>query len=77
MNTDVSCASTTVKKNIYPSSLKSLCDRVLAATALVLLLPLLLGLVILVRLRLGSPVLFRQQRPGKMARHLRSTSSER
>lgn len=65
MNTDANCASTTVKKNIYRGSLKPLCDRVLAATAFVLLLPLLLGLVILVRLRLGSPVLFRQQRPGK------------
>lgn len=39
-------------------------DILAAASALVLLSPLLLGLALLVRLKLGSPVLFRQQRPG-------------
>lgn len=39
-------------------------DVVGSGVALVLLSPLLLVLAILVRLRLGSPVLFRQERPG-------------
>jgi sugar transferase EpsL len=39
-------------------------DLTLAATALVLLLPLFAVLAILVRATLGSPVLFRQKRPG-------------
>ena len=43
---------------------KSFVDRVSALLALVLLSPLLAGVFVLVRWRLGSPVLFRQQRPG-------------
>lgn len=39
-------------------------DRVVAGVALVALSPLLLVIVILVRIRLGAPVLFRQQRVG-------------
>lgn len=39
-------------------------DLVLTVPAFVLLLPVLLAVALLVRLRLGSPVLFRQQRPG-------------
>jgi sugar transferase EpsL len=47
-----------------PSPSKRLLDVTLAATGLVLLSPLLAALAILVRLRLGSPVLFRQERAG-------------
>ena len=43
---------------------KDLADRGAALLALILLLPLLAVVALLVRLRLGSPVLFRQQRPG-------------
>ena len=43
---------------------KALADRVAALLALILLLPLLAVVALLVRLRLGSPVLFRQKRPG-------------
>jgi lipopolysaccharide/colanic/teichoic acid biosynthesis glycosyltransferase len=43
-------------------------DIVVAALALILLAPLLLLLAVLVRLQLGSPVLFRQVRPGRAAR---------
>ena len=50
-------------KQIY-ALFKGLLDRVAALTALVLLLPLLVAVALLVRWRLGSPVLFRQQRPG-------------
>ncbi|MFW5837284.1 MAG: sugar transferase [Desulfovibrionaceae bacterium] len=45
--------------------MKRLFDIIASATLLVLLSPLLLGLACLVRWRMGSPVLFRQLRPGK------------
>ena len=44
--------------------LKRLADLLIAAIALVVLSPLLLVLAVLVRLSVGSPILFRQQRPG-------------
>lgn len=44
--------------------LKRLLDIVIALLALLLLLPLLLMVAVLVRFKLGSPVLFRQTRPG-------------
>lgn len=44
--------------------LKRIADAVAAAVLLVLLSPLLLVLAILIRIGLGRPVLFRQQRPG-------------
>ena len=43
---------------------KRLFDIVVASCALVLLSPLLLAIAALVRIRLGSPIIFRQQRPG-------------
>lgn len=45
--------------------IKRAVDLVVGGVALVLSLPLQLGIAALVRSRLGSPVLFRQQRPGK------------
>lgn len=44
--------------------MKRLLDVILASVGLVLLAPFMLFLALLVRLRLGSPVLFRQTRPG-------------
>jgi len=44
--------------------LKRLLDIVISATALVLVSPLLVLVAVLVRLKLGSPILFRQERPG-------------
>lgn len=44
--------------------LKALADRLAALLALLLLAPLLVLVAVLVRWRLGAPVLFRQQRPG-------------
>lgn len=44
--------------------MKRLVDLIVAGTALLILSPLILALVVLVRTRLGSPILFRQQRPG-------------
>jgi sugar transferase EpsL len=40
-------------------------DRVGAAALLVTLLPVMIALALLVRIKMGSPVLFRQRRPGK------------
>lgn len=48
--------------------MKRMFDLAVAATALVLLSPVMLAVALLVRLRLGSPVLFRQQRPGRYGR---------
>jgi lipopolysaccharide/colanic/teichoic acid biosynthesis glycosyltransferase len=45
--------------------LKSAMDRVGAAALLVTLLPVMMVLALLVRIKMGSPVLFRQRRPGK------------
>lgn len=44
--------------------LKRVCDIVVAALALVLLLPLVVVIALVVARRLGRPVLFRQMRPG-------------
>ncbi len=45
-------------------SIKRLIDSVISLTALILLMPFLLILALLIRIRLGSPVLFTQERPG-------------
>ncbi len=44
--------------------IKRLIDIVVAAIALIVLSPLILPIAILVRAKLGSPILFRQERPG-------------
>ena len=49
---------------MYYASLKRLVDVCVAAIALVVLAPLMLVTALVVRATLGSPVLFRQQRPG-------------
>jgi len=46
--------------------MKRLFDLIVVISALCLLWPLLLALALLVRLKLGAPVLFKQQRPGKL-----------
>ena len=50
---------------IYERYIKRLLDIVLSGMALLLLSPVLLLVAILVRVKLGSPVLFSQERPGK------------
>ncbi len=45
-------------------SAKRLCDLALASLALVILWPVMLATALAIRLTLGSPVLFRQERPG-------------
>ena len=49
---------------LYRKILKRFLDMILSFLAIVVLSPVLLILAILVRVRLGSPVLFRQDRPG-------------
>ncbi|MFD2613943.1 sugar transferase [Paenibacillus gansuensis] len=51
--------------------MKRLLDLLIAAAGLVLLSPVYAGTALLVRLRLGSPVLFRQERPGLHGRTFR------
>jgi len=53
---------------MYGRSLKRVLDVGLSATALALLLPLLVAVAVAVRASLGSPVFFRQRRPGKFGR---------
>ena len=50
---------------IYARYIKRILDIVLSLSAIIVLSPVLLILYILVRVKLGSPVLFRQERPGK------------
>ena len=45
--------------------IKRLFDIIVSAVAVILLLPVLLIVMLLVRIKLGSPVFFRQVRPGK------------
>lgn len=53
-----------VKKNIYYSHLKRPMDAILSLIALIILSPVLLIVAILVRVKLGSPIIFKQERPG-------------
>ena len=50
---------------IYRNHLKRLMDIVLSAIAFLLLSPVMLLIAVLVRTKLGSPVIFCQERPGK------------
>lgn len=52
------------KKGFYEKYIKRLIDIVLSGCALVVLSPVLLLVALLVRIKLGSPVIFKQKRPG-------------
>lgn len=52
------------KSNFYKRFIKRPMDFVLSLIAIILLSPILLVVAILVRTKLGSPVLFKQKRPG-------------
>ena len=56
---------TAAEKKMYDRLIKRLIDLVLSGLALLVLSPLYLILAVLVRVKLGSPVLFSQERPGK------------
>ena len=53
------------KAGFYEKYIKRLLDIVLSGCALIILSPLLLVTAILVRVKLGSPVIFCQEQPGK------------
>lgn len=70
------------KAGFYEKFIKRLLDIVLSGCALIVLSPVLLVTAVLVRLKLGSPVIFCQERPGKdekvfMLHKFRSMSDER
>lgn len=50
---------------MYKNCIKRVLDFLLSLCGIIVLSPVLLVLCILVRVKLGSPVLFRQERPGK------------
>lgn len=53
------------KKGIYEKYIKRMLDFILSLIALICLSPVLLIVSILVRTKLGSPIIFKQKRPGK------------
>ena len=70
------------KKGFYEKYIKNVQDFILALIALVLLSPVLIITALLVKKNLGSPVLFKQERPGKDGKifklyKFRSMSDER
>lgn len=54
-----------VFQKLYKNYIKRVIDFILATAALFVFSPLLIVIAALVRIKLGSPVIFRQQRPGK------------
>ena len=52
------------KKGIYQKFLKRPMDFILSLMAIIVLSPVLIIVAVLVRIKLGSPVLFKQKRPG-------------
>lgn len=64
MQTEVGTKVKTSKHGIYRSYIKRLIDFILSICAIIVLSPILLIVAILVRTKLGSPVIFKQERPG-------------
>lgn len=54
------------KQGIYEKYFKRCQDFLFAAVGLVVLSPVLLVLAVMVRIKLGSPILFKQDRPGRI-----------
>ena len=54
-----------MKKGLYENFFKRLLDIILSFLAIILLSPIILMVSILVYFKLGSPVFFTQERPGK------------
>lgn len=57
--------NTHVPNGLYEKYIKRLMDVMLSAWAFIMLMPVMAVLALLVRIRLGSPVIFKQKRPGK------------
>lgn len=56
---------------MYKHFIKRLLDVLLSCFALIILSPILLITAILVRLKLGSPIIFKQERPGYKGNHFK------
>ena len=50
---------------MYKKFIKRLLDLILSLMAFIILMPLMLIIYILVRIKLGKPAIFKQERPGK------------
>lgn len=64
LNKDTSSNQTSAR-NVYSEYIKRPLGFAVSLVALIVLSPVLLVIALLVRIRLGSPVIFKQQRPGK------------
>ena len=53
------------KNGIYQTCIKRILDLLLSLAAILILSPVMLATALLVRVKLGKPVIFRQDRPGK------------
>lgn len=49
---------------MYKNTVKRLLDIILSLTGVIMLSPLFLAIALLVRIKLGSPIIFKQERPG-------------
>lgn len=58
-------SKTDVKLGFYAKYIKRIFDICISGAALLILSPVLLVIAILVRINMGSPVIFKQQRPGR------------
>lgn len=65
-----------MKGGIYRKYFKRPMDIILSLIALIVLSPILLIVALLVRIKLGSPVIFKQQRPGLNEKSLSCISLE-
>ena len=52
------------RRGIYERFIKRALDMILSGVAIIILSPILLIVAILVKTKLGSPVIFKQERPG-------------
>ena len=59
------------KQGIYEKYIKRGLDIVSASLGLVVLSPIMIGMSVLIRIKLGKPVIFIQERPGKDERIFR------
>jgi lipopolysaccharide/colanic/teichoic acid biosynthesis glycosyltransferase len=64
MPDNASTSTNTLRRGIYRRYIKRPMDFILALCAIIVLSPVMLIVAILVRIKLGSPVIFKQQRPG-------------
>lgn len=57
--------NTRIENQLYRSCIKRVLDIILSFLGIVVLSPVIVGTAVLVKIKLGSPVIFKQRRPGK------------